>query len=356
MLIKFDMSNAFDRVRLSFLYKILLSFGFSANFVNFIKASTHGPWIAPLVNGRPSDFFQASRGLRQGCPLPPFLYILMAKSLSKKLTAEMEIGTIPGIKAARGVDSINHTLFADDSLLLVGASIKIGKAFKEILQHFCLITGALINKRKSLPLTLEPSPPSLWNEIISKIKAKIAYWGGQWLTKAVKLILIKAVLSALPIFQCSLLLAPKLITEQISKILRDFLGNGGKGNQRKLHLVRWNILNRPLQQGGLQIWDPGLANLTLGGKIIWQLYADKNHPVSKILLKKHLKGGSLRNLTTTSTPTGTTIWNLVRRSIDHIQQQLYKILGNGQRTLLWEDTIQGNAPLVTLNSYSDLKI
>jgi len=55
-------------------------------------------------------------------------------------------------------------------------------------------------KYLGLPLTLGPSPPSLWTEVISKIKAKIAYWGGQWLTKARKLVLIKAVLSALPIF------------------------------------------------------------------------------------------------------------------------------------------------------------
>jgi len=60
MLIKLDMSNDFDQVKLSFLYKILLYFGFSAEFVNLIKACTHRPWLAPLVNGRPSNFFQAS--------------------------------------------------------------------------------------------------------------------------------------------------------------------------------------------------------------------------------------------------------------------------------------------------------
>jgi len=102
-----------------------------------------------------------------------------------------------------------------------------------------------------------------------------------------------------------------------------------KGNQSKLHLVRWDILNRPLQQGGLQIRDPSLANLALGGKIIWKLYAGKNHPVSKILWKKYLKGGSLRNLTIASTPIGTTIWNFVKRSIDHIQKHLYRISRNG---------------------------
>jgi len=138
-------------------------------------------------------------------------------------------------------------------------------------------------KYLGLPLTLGPSPPSLWTKVISKIKSKIAYWGGQWLTKAGKLVLIKVVLSTLPIFQSSLLLAPKSTMEQISKLFQDFLWNGGKGNQSKFHLVRWDILNRPLQQGGLQIWDPGLENLALRGKIICQLYADKNYPISKIL-------------------------------------------------------------------------
>ena len=64
MLIKLDMKNAFDRVKLPFLYDVLLSFGFCSEFVNLIKACTNGPWIVPLVNGRPTDFFKASRGLR----------------------------------------------------------------------------------------------------------------------------------------------------------------------------------------------------------------------------------------------------------------------------------------------------
>ena len=87
MLIKLDMKNTFDRVKLSFLYQVLRAFGFSAEFVRLIKACTDRPWISPLVNGRPRDFFQATRGMRQGCPLSPFLYILMGEVLSKKLIA-----------------------------------------------------------------------------------------------------------------------------------------------------------------------------------------------------------------------------------------------------------------------------
>ena len=82
MLIKLDMKNAFDRVKLPFLYDVLLSFGFCSEFVNLIKACTDRPWIAPLVNGRPTDFFKATKGLRQGCPMSPFLYVLMVETLS----------------------------------------------------------------------------------------------------------------------------------------------------------------------------------------------------------------------------------------------------------------------------------
>ena len=110
---------------------------------------------------------------------------------------------------------INHALFADDSVLLGGASLKISWAFNVILQKYCLIIGALINNNKSvvygwnvdqseilrisnflgfpgfdkwgkikylgIPLTLGMSPPSLCIYMIAKLKGKITSWGGQWL-------------------------------------------------------------------------------------------------------------------------------------------------------------------------------
>ena len=81
----------------------------------------------------------------------------------------------------------------------------------------------------------------------------------------------------------------------------------------------------------MQICDPGLENQAMGGKIIWQLFANKKHPVSKIFWMKYLKGGSLRNLKAEKIPQVTTIWNSCRKGIEHIQHQLYIIPGNGAR-------------------------
>ena len=69
-----------------------------------------------------------------------------------------------------------------------------------------------------------------------------------------------------------------------------------------MHLVSWEKLKRSISEGGLRIWDPKLVNLAMGGKIIWQLYADKNHSISKIFRKKYLKGKYLRNMKPSSIP------------------------------------------------------
>jgi hypothetical protein len=185
-------------------------------------------------------------------------------------------------------------------------------------------------KYLGLPLTLGSNKSSLWTEVISKFKAKISAWGGQWLTNAGKLTLIKSVMSSLPIYQASFLLAPKAITTQISKLIRDFLWRGGKGNQKKYHLVNWETVKRPISEGGLQVRDPELANLALGGKILWKLYTNRRHPVSQILRKKYLKGASLRNLQAENTPKGTLIWNLCRRGLDFFQKHCIASLGMGK--------------------------
>lgn len=146
-----------------------------------------------------------------------------------------------------GTTPTNHASFANDSILMGGSSIKIARAFNGVVQSFCRVSGAMVNKRKSamhgwavdqqtilriaqalgfnnyvssekfkylgLPLTLGISKAPHRMEIINKIKAKMTAWGRQWLTIARKLTLIKSVLSSLPIYQASFILALKMITK-----------------------------------------------------------------------------------------------------------------------------------------------
>jgi len=82
MIVKLDLANAFDKVRLNFLFAVMFKLGFHPHLISWIRACISGPWITPLVNGRTTNFFHASRGLRQGCPLSPLLYVIQASVLS----------------------------------------------------------------------------------------------------------------------------------------------------------------------------------------------------------------------------------------------------------------------------------
>jgi hypothetical protein len=102
-------------------------FGFDETFVNWIRACIDSPWIAPMVNGRVTSFFKASRGLRQGCPLSPLLYAIQASVLSYQLENARTSSNLKGLQIAQGVKEINHAQFADDTLLLGGASCLVAK-------------------------------------------------------------------------------------------------------------------------------------------------------------------------------------------------------------------------------------
>lgn len=149
MVIKIDMANAFNRVKHSFLIAVLKKIGFNRSFISWIGACINNPWIAPLINRRPTPFFKASRGLRQGCSLSPLLHVLMAEALNRKLDYEGRSGSIPGLKIARGVRRINHSQFVDNTLLIGGASKIMASRFKLVLDQYVEVSGGVINKNKS---------------------------------------------------------------------------------------------------------------------------------------------------------------------------------------------------------------
>ena len=106
MVIKLDLANAFDRVRHEFLFLVMKKLGFSISFVNWVQGCISSPWITSLVNGRSTEFFQASRGLRQGCPLSPLLYAIQASVLSFQLTEAQQRNVLPGLQMAANVKTL----------------------------------------------------------------------------------------------------------------------------------------------------------------------------------------------------------------------------------------------------------
>ena len=92
----------------------------------------------------------------------------------------------------------------------------------------------------------------------------------------------------------------------------------------------------------------------MSGKLIRQLYVNKNHPISQIFRKKYLKGGSLRKATAANTLSATAIWKSCRKGFDFFNNHLFRIPSNGKRIRLWEDKISGNPPLSFVISLTKL--
>ena len=159
--IKLDMANAFDKVNHFFLFEIMPIFVFSKRFVRWVKACISNSWIAPLVNGRPTKFFQATKGLRQGFPMSPFLYLLVVESTSRKLQQLQESGDLKGLNIARGVNVVNRAQFVDDTIMLGGVSSISAEIFKCALSTFLKASDNKVNSTKSKVYIWNCSPGTL---------------------------------------------------------------------------------------------------------------------------------------------------------------------------------------------------
>jgi len=147
--IKLDMSKAYDRIEWPFLKKMMQKLGFQEKWIDLIMKCVTTVSYRIKVNGEYTDHFFPQRGLRQGDPLSPYLFILCAEGLSALLQQAESDGKIEGIKIRREAPRVNHLFFADDSLILMKAGCSGAQALKQIMCKYELASGQVINKDKS---------------------------------------------------------------------------------------------------------------------------------------------------------------------------------------------------------------
>ena len=90
-----------------------------------------------LINGSPFGLFSPIRGLRQGDPLSPFLFILGSKVFFRQMFKEKSLGHIKGLKIAINTSPIHHLLFANDLLIFRKVSLQEASCIKSCLDKYC---------------------------------------------------------------------------------------------------------------------------------------------------------------------------------------------------------------------------
>ncbi|MCH90195.1 retrotransposon protein putative unclassified, partial [Trifolium medium] len=146
---KTDMAKAYDRVEWDFLRATLESMGFPLKMINTILKCVSTVSFSILINGVPSNPFSPQRGLRQGDPLSPYLFIICANVFSELISKAQSQNLIHGAKISNGAPEISHLLYADDSLLFCRANKEEVSVMQNIIDKYQRASGQLVNIHKS---------------------------------------------------------------------------------------------------------------------------------------------------------------------------------------------------------------
>lgn len=155
---KLDLAKAYDRVDWGFLEGVLLKSGFCRKWTDWVMHCVKSVSYAVRCNGEVLETFKPSRGLRQGDPLSPYLFLFVADGLVSLLRKEMLDNTLTPIKIARNSPGISNLLFADDSLIFFKATVEQAETIKKVLHIFQKCTGQLLSENKCSLLFSEVCP------------------------------------------------------------------------------------------------------------------------------------------------------------------------------------------------------
>ena len=145
--IKLDMSKTYDRVEWTFLENMMRRMGFHHRWVQLIMKCVSSVSYKIKVNDSYTHRIISQRGLRQGDPRSPYLFILCAEGLLALLQKAEQEGKLEGIKICQRAPRVNHLFFADDSLILMRAKASDAQELGRILEVYERASRQVINKR-----------------------------------------------------------------------------------------------------------------------------------------------------------------------------------------------------------------
>jgi hypothetical protein len=368
VLFKLDFEKAYDRVNWGFLLDVLKQRGFGNRFITWIKNLLDSGNTCVNLNGEYGNYFKCHRGLRQGDPLSPFLFNLVADVLNKILQKAKDAGFLQGLGDFPNFGNVLNLHFADDTLIFLKADRRMINSLKWILLCFENLSGLKINFDKSemvplnltheegqvlatqlgckvvgLPITYLGVPlhwkkiqVSCWESLIDKIDKRLQGWKGKLLSLGGRVTLLNAVLSSIPLYWLSFYRMPRQIMSKIDRIRRRFLWSGT--SRKRLPLIAWCQVCRGKDQGGLGLLNLHNINRAFLAKWLMRFYDDEVTGTWKhILMAKYgLKGD-------VGTPSH--FWKEAMKENILIEIGTSWQVGNGCSVRFWDDRWIGQISL-----------
>ncbi|KAL2223817.1 UNVERIFIED_CONTAM: hypothetical protein Sindi_2945400 [Sesamum indicum] len=372
--LKVDIRKAYDTVEWDFLLAVLQLFGFPPTFTRWIEECVTTTSFSIGLNGKPHGFFAGARGLRQGDPLSPYLFVLVMEALHlgflQRIDQDMQFTYHWKCESSK----VFQMGFADDLLLLCKADLDSIRVFKEGLDWFAELSGLRLNVQKShliisrsaqnlkdqmldflgfqeghlpmrylgLPLISSRLTISDCQPLISKIDARINGWEGISLSYAGRVQIIKSVLSALSLYWASAFILPKKVISEIEKRLRTFLWKGTTSSGYAK--VAWKDVCRPMDEGGLGFKDISTLNRALMSKKLCDvIQCDRTSIWVQWLYQDRLRE---RSIWTIREHGGSWGWRKILRLRPFLRTIVDYQIGNGDRFSVWQDPWHHLGPLI----------
>ncbi|CAL1363580.1 unnamed protein product [Linum trigynum] len=368
IVMKIDLEKAYDRLRWDFLRDTLKEMGLPSSWIGCIMYCVEHNRMRLLWNGELSQPITPSRGVRQGDPLSPYLFVLCMERLSHRIDRAVQDKLWRPLKLSKDGPPLSHLFFADDLVLFAEAGGSQIRIIKQCLDDFCSSSGQRVNFHKSamfvsanicrrqarslsarmeIPLTVDLGrylgvmaihgrvTRGRYQDLFLKIQRKLAPWKAKQLSLAARLTLVKSVTASIPVYPMQVELMPKMICKSLDRVNRGFLW-GDSEEKKKLHLVRWQQLTLPKEQGGLGLRPAREVNLAMLAKCGWRLLTEKETLWAQLMRSKYGKGRE--NLDIIKPLKGSSFtWNSISKAGDLLKKGCGWNIHRGNLTRFWSD-------------------
>lgn len=380
MAIKVDLEKAYDRLRWDFIKETLVDAGIPEHIMRLIMQCITTSSLQVLWNGEPSSTFLPQRGIRQGDPLSPYIFILCMERLSQVITQEVTKGRWKPVKMGRQGPPLSHLFFADDLLIMGTTDDRQIELVQDVLERFCVASGLRVSMSKTrihfsknlpqhtirsicaklniqktedlgrylgVPLLHRRVTKDTYRFILEKVQKKLSGWAAKSLSLAGRMTLAQAVLAAIPYYTMQSTRIPAATLREVQKHIKNFIW-GHSNDHKGVHLVKWETLSQPKAHGGCGIRDLEAQNSAFLMKVAFKLHTEPDSLWVKVLRGKYnwtRKDQVKRNRTGASY-----LWRSIAAVTQELNVGLQWSMGDGSETRFWKDHwLQDRGPLHLLS-------